>query len=73
MNRNEAIEIINFLYPADSTFQEANAIGKELLKEAREFVNKWQSESTEILVKYAELCQEYENKEYEKWLKQWEK
>lgn len=69
MDRNEAIKIISLLYPTNSVYQKTNDIGKELLKKARRFVNepdRWQNESTEVLIKYAEFCQEYEYKEHKK-------
>lgn len=72
MTKDEAIKTISSLYPTDSVHQRTSNIGKELLREAREFVNEWQNESTEVLVKYAELCQERHRKEYKEWLTHWE-
>lgn len=62
MNREEAISIIGGLYPIDSQYQETSAIGRRLLQQAKEEVDNWRNEPTEVLLRYAELCQEQENK-----------
>lgn len=72
MTKDEAIKIISSLYSVDSVHQRTSNIGKELLREARgELACKWQNESVEVLMKYAELCQERHRKEYKQWLVHW--
>ena len=63
MNRDYAIEVINSLYPPDSEFPDTAAIGQELLEQARNEVNGWQTEPTEVLIRLAELCIQKENEE----------
>lgn len=69
--RDEAVKTINALYPTDSEYPRTNKVGKNLLAEAQRLVAKvrtWRDEPTEVLIKYAELCREYENTQYEKHL-----
>lgn len=54
MNREEAISIIDELYPADSGYEETAKIGRELLDQAKR--SAWRTEPTEVLIKYAQLC-----------------
>ena len=61
MDREEAIAIISSLYPADSQWVDTNEIGRTLLAQAKEEVNGWRTESTEILIRYAHLCMRKEN------------
>lgn len=61
MTRDEAIEIIEALYPTDSDEPETNKVGEDLLEEARRLVGSprtWRDETTAVLIKYAELCRE---------------
>lgn len=57
MNRDEAIQTIEGLYPADSEYDDTAAIGEVLLRQARfGRAHDWRNEPTDILVRYAELC-----------------
>lgn len=63
MTKDEAIKIIDALYPIDSEFEETNVVGEELLAEAKFRVGQlidWRDEPTKVLVKYAQLCQQYD-------------
>lgn len=66
MNREEAIQAIEALYPADD--ERTAEIGKQLLAQAQYEVGllplNWRSEPTRVLIRYAELC---ERKEKELW------
>jgi len=70
MNREEAIATIEALYPVDSQYSETNEIGRKLLQQAKEEVDNWRNESSEVLIRYAELCQDMENKSFKKLLRQ---
>ncbi len=54
MNREEAISIIDDLFPADALCINTAGIGKELLGMAK--INTWKNESDDILFEYARLC-----------------
>lgn len=55
MDRQQAIDTIEVLYPTDSQYSETNAIGKRLLQQAKDELNNWRVEPTEVLIRYAEL------------------
>lgn len=59
MTREQAIQAINALYPADSQYAEYAAIGRELLAQAKQEVAGWRTECTEVLIRYAQLCREH--------------
>ncbi len=61
MTKENAIEIIEALYPADSQYADTAKIGKELLDKARCDVAGWRTEPTEVLIRYAQLCEGREN------------
>lgn len=66
MDRDEAINTIEALYPTDCEFANTNEVGRNLLAEAQRLVRKtptWRDEPTEVLIKYAELCREYEGQQ----------
>ena len=63
MNREEAIATIEGLYPTDSQYERTNEIGRDLLRQAKEQVQGWRSEPTEVLIRYAELCQAMEERQ----------
>ena len=63
MNREYAIEVINSLYPPDCEFPDTAAIGQELLEQARNEVQGWRTEPTEVLIRFAELCIQKENEQ----------
>ena len=56
MDREQAIQQIEGLYPTDSQYTETNKIGERLLAQAKREVIGWQNEPTEVLIRYAELC-----------------
>jgi hypothetical protein len=55
-NKENLIQTIQSLFPADSTFQETAEIGQQLLLKAL-FIN-WRSLPDEVLKTYSELCQQ---------------
>ncbi len=62
MDRDDAIGIIDALYPTDSEFEGTNQIGAKLLAQAKTEVRvslTWRNEPTKVLVRYAELCEQY--------------
>jgi hypothetical protein len=63
MDKKEAINIIEALYPADSQYKDSRETGKALLQQAKEELNNWRNEPPEVLIRYAELCQQKENRE----------
>ncbi len=56
--REYAIEIIQNTHPADNQYNPTT--GQELLAQAKRKINGWQTEPTEVLIKYAQLCIEKE-------------
>lgn len=62
MDRQQAIDTIEGLYPTDSQYSETTTIGKRLLQQAKGELNNWRNEPTEVLIRYAELCIAEENK-----------
>jgi hypothetical protein len=63
MTRAEAINHIENLFPADATYADTAAIGRQLLEQAKREVSGWYNEPTAVLVRYAELCLAEENKQ----------
>ena len=64
MNRDQAIDTIKALYPADSEYPDTAEIGQKILEQAKREVAGWQTEPTEVLIRYAQLCIQEENKRY---------
>ena len=62
MTREYAIEIIENLYPADAKNPKTAQIGQELLEQAKSEIDGWRVEPTEILIRYAQLCLDREEK-----------
>jgi len=60
MTREEAISLIEGLFPTDSQYEGTNKIGERLLAQAKSEVIGWRTEPTEVLIRYAELCQQEE-------------
>ena len=63
MTREEAISIIEGLYPADSEYENTAAIGAQLLEQAKSEIQSWKTEPTPVLIRYAQLCMEMEQRE----------
>ena len=61
MNREQAIQIIEGLFPADSPYNPE--FGQKLLDQAKREIYGWRTESTEVLVRYAQLCEAEENQQ----------
>jgi len=61
--REEAIQIINGLYPTDSEYERTNAIGVELLEQAKRNVENWRDLPDNILFEYCQLCEQKESDE----------
>jgi len=61
MDRETAIMHIKNLYPPDSDYKDTAKIGELLLKQAKQEVEGWESESTEVLVRFAQLSIQYDN------------
>lgn len=67
MDRQEAIQHIEALYPADSGYEDTAEIGQRLLRQAKRESNiGWQDEPDAVLIRYAELCIEEENRQAQK-------
>jgi hypothetical protein len=56
MKREEAIRHIENFYPADSQYENTARVGRELLEQAKRETASWKNESTEVLIRYAQLC-----------------
>jgi len=61
MEREEAIDKIEMLFPADSEYQDTAEVGQRLLDQAKREVSGWRTEPIEVLVRYAQLCIQREN------------
>ena len=56
MDREEAINHIESLYPPDDDYSRTAEIGNELLEQARsEVTQDWRKESDAVLIRFAEL------------------
>lgn len=58
--REQAIQIIEDLFPPDSQYPDTNAIGNRLLEQAKSEVNNWRTLPDDIIFRYAQLCEEEE-------------
>ena len=63
MDREEAIQQIEGLFPTDSQYEKTNEVGERLLAQAKREVAGWRTEPTEVLIRYAELCIAEENRQ----------
>jgi len=63
MEREEAISIIKNLFPADAPYSNTAEIGQKLLEQAKREIMGWETEPTEVLVRYAQLCITEENRQ----------
>lgn len=62
MDRQQAISTIEALYPIDSQYEETNAIGERLLAQAKREREDWRNLPDAILFRYADLCQQEEER-----------
>ena len=70
MDRWKAISIIETHYPTDSQYERINAIGERLLAQAKRECEDWRNLPLVILARYAELCQQEENRAIREWARQ---
>lgn len=63
MDREQAIQQIEGLFPTDSQYTETNKIGERLLAQAKREVEGWRCEPTPVLIRYAELCMAEERRQ----------
>jgi len=63
MDREQAMQQIEGLFPTNSQYEETTKIGERLLAQAKREVEGWRSESTPVLIRYAELCMAEENRQ----------
>ncbi len=62
MTREDAIQTIETLYPADSQFPEVAENGRQLLAQAEEIAGMdWRDASDKVIFTYASLCLEKES------------
>ncbi len=57
MNRKQAIETIEAMYPPESE------IGEKLLQQAKNDCNSWKNLPDDVLSRYADLCQQEETRQ----------
>ena len=60
MKRDEAIKTIEGLLPADSEYPDTANLGKKFLEQAKNEINNWRDQPTNVLIRYAQLCSEYD-------------
>lgn len=58
MTRDQAIQIIENTYPADSADCHTAKTGRRLLERAKENAENWRNLPDHILLQYANLCRE---------------
>ena len=63
MNRQEAIETIDALFPVDAPYEDTAAKGRELLEQAKVNTASWRNEPDNILFEYARLCEAEESQQ----------
>lgn len=56
MTREEAIQQIETLWPADSIYDDTATAGKKLLEQAKRNVGSWRNEPDDVIMEYAMLC-----------------
>jgi len=71
MDREQTIKEIEGLFPADSEYPEGAEVGQRLLEQAKREVCGWRTESTEVLIRYAQLCIAEENRQARKYDKRY--
>lgn len=60
MTREQVIEVIEHIFPADSKYEETADIGTKLLFQA--IADQWRQLPTAVLARYAEFCIEHEKR-----------
>jgi hypothetical protein len=64
MNKKEAIDSINGLYPIDSNFPDTNEVGEQFMLEAMDELGfNWRDLPENILVRWAEKCEARETEQ----------
>lgn len=63
MTRDKAIEIIEQLFPPDAPYESTAKKGQELLRQAKRDVSAWRQEPTEVLIRFAQLCEHEERRQ----------
>jgi len=63
MTREEAIQHIDALFPPDAPYPKTAEKGQELLSQAKRDVAAWKQEPTEVLVRFAQLCMDEDNRQ----------
>jgi hypothetical protein len=63
MTREQAIQEIEGLFPADSQYPKSREKGIELLEQAKRNTNDWRNLPDETLFEYARLCREEEHRQ----------
>ena len=61
MTREQAIDIIECLYPVDADFPDTRETGKQLLEQAKLDTEKWRNLPDAVILRYAYLCQKKES------------
>jgi len=69
MDRQQAISTIEALYPIDSQYEGTNATGERLLAQAKRECEDWRNLPDDILFRYADLCQQEEERSTRQLLK----
>ena len=69
MDRQKAIDTIEALYPIDSQYEGTNATGERLLAQAKRECDDWRNLPDAILFRYADLCQQEEERSTRQLLK----
>jgi hypothetical protein len=67
MTRDQAIQEIEGLFPADSQYPRSREKGIELLKQAKQNTDNWRNLPNDVLLEYARLCREEERRQMLKW------
>jgi len=71
MTREQAIQEIEYSFPADSQYPKPREKGIELLEQAKRNTNDWRNLPDETLFEYARLCREEERREAVKFERQY--
>lgn len=62
MTREEAIVMINGLYPVDTEYEATRIIAEKLLAQAKRETEDWRNLPDLTLFRYAELCEDFERR-----------